>query len=82
MWSLPAGVSSAVLAEADRRDATPSQVVADLFLERFPEFVADSIRRSIASGALPVIEADQPEPAPTGALDGGGSAPAVGRLEV
>jgi hypothetical protein len=47
LWSLRAGVRSAVTAEASRRDTTPSELVARFFAERFPDFVADSVRRTI-----------------------------------
>jgi hypothetical protein len=47
LWSLPAGVRSAVDNEARRRGTTPSRLVSEFFSERFPDYVAESIRQTI-----------------------------------
>jgi hypothetical protein len=59
VWSLPTGVRSAVDFEALRRGTTPSRVVSEFFTERFPEYVADAIRRTIELNAKP-----EPQEAP------------------
>jgi hypothetical protein len=65
LWTLPAGVRSAVTAEASRRDMTASEVVADFFVERFPGYVADAIRRTIAANLhSPEPREIDPEPKP------------------
>jgi hypothetical protein len=68
-WTLPAGIRSAISAEADRRDVTPSAVVEQFFLTYLPEFIQMSVAETIGhrtrrrtGGRL----ADGPAPRPDG----------------
>jgi hypothetical protein len=45
-FSLPAGMRSAIYAEAERRGTTPSRVLEAVLLRHLPEFVAEAIRDS------------------------------------
>jgi len=52
-WFLPAGIRSAIDAEASRRSTTPSRVVEALLLRYLPEFVAESIAGDLRRAEAP-----------------------------